>query len=72
MQVSNFLASKSVLILNHSPYSSNLASCDYFLFPKLKMKLKGKQFDIILDVQKTLTEAISKEDFQRSFLKYIS
>jgi len=36
------------------------------------MKLKGKQFDTILDIQKDLIEAISiisKEDFQRSFLK---
>jgi len=36
------------------------------------MKLKGKQFDIILDIQKASIKAISiisKKDFQRSFLK---
>jgi len=31
-----FLASKLVLILNHFLYSSDLALCDYFLFPKIK------------------------------------
>jgi len=67
--VRKFLASKSVLVLNHFPYLL-LAPYDYFLFPKLKMKLKGKQFDTILDIQKASTEAIltiSKEDFQRFF-----
>jgi len=49
--VRKFLASKSVLIFNYSPYSPDLALCDYFLFPKLKTKLKGKQFDTILDIQ---------------------
>jgi len=39
-----FLPFKSVLVLNHSPHSSNLALCDYFSFPKLRMKLRGKKF----------------------------
>jgi len=61
--VRKFLTFKSVLILNHFSYSS----CDYFLFPELKMKLKGKQ--VILDIQKVSTEVIltiSKEDFHFS------
>jgi len=37
------------------------------------MKLKGKQFDTILNIQKAsikiISRPISKEDFQRSFLK---
>jgi len=41
----------------------------YFLFPKLKVKLKGKQFNIILNIQKASIETITKEDFQSSFLK---
>jgi len=35
-------ASKSVLVLNHSPYSLDLVSRDYFLFPKLKNEAEGK------------------------------
>lgn len=34
-------------LLNHLPYLPDLASCDYSLFPKLKMKLKGSYFDIL-------------------------
>jgi len=40
--VSKFLASKLILILNHSLYLLDLTPCDCFLFPKLKMKLKEK------------------------------
>jgi len=66
--VRKFLASKSVLIFNYSP---DLTLCDYFLFPKLKTQLKGKQFDTILDIQKALFEVIStiQKKTQRSFLK---
>jgi len=46
-----FFGSKSVLVLNHSQYL-DLTPCDYFLSLKLKMNLKGKQFDTILDIQK--------------------
>jgi len=31
----------------HPPYSPYLAPCDFFLFPKIKMKLKGRWFDTI-------------------------
>ena len=70
--VRNFLASKGVVVLDHPPYSPDLAPCDYFLFPKLKMKPKGKRFDTILDIQKVSTKvisAISEEDYQRCFQK---
>jgi len=38
---------------NHFPFTPDLALYDYFSFPKLKMKLKRKHFDAILDIQKT-------------------
>jgi hypothetical protein len=31
----------NMVILPHPPYSLDLAPCDFALFPKLKMKLKG-------------------------------
>jgi len=36
-----FLARKQVCVLHHPPYSFDLSPCDYFLFPKLKLPLKG-------------------------------
>lgn len=40
-----FLASSGVQLLPHPPYSPDLSPCDYFLFPKLKSKLKGIRFE---------------------------
>ena len=70
--VRNFLASKSVQVLDHPAYSPDLSPCDYFLFAKLKMQLNGLRFDTISEIQKVLTEAlktITKEEYQRYFQK---
>ena len=34
-----FLAKKNIPLLPHPPYSPDLAPCDFYLFPKLKLKL---------------------------------
>jgi hypothetical protein len=34
-------------VIPHPPYSPDLAPCDFFLFPKMKFKLKGLRFDTI-------------------------
>ena len=57
-------------VLNHPPYSSDLSPCDYFLFPKLKLPLKGRLFEDVQDIQGAVTSglrAIPQEDMQRSF-----
>jgi hypothetical protein len=36
------LAKKSILKLDHPPYSSDLAPRDFWLFPKLKTAFKGR------------------------------
>ena len=38
--VCQFLTPKNVTILQHPPFSPDLSPPDYFMFPKLKMKLK--------------------------------
>ena len=40
----DFLATNDVQLVTHPPYSPDLAPCDWFLFPSVKRKLKGKQF----------------------------
>jgi hypothetical protein len=42
LAVLEFLAKKSISILDHPPYSPDLAPCDFRLFPKLKTALKGR------------------------------
>ncbi|GFX20868.1 histone-lysine N-methyltransferase SETMAR [Trichonephila clavipes] len=45
------LAKKGVLQIEHPPFSLGLNPPDFFLFPQLKLALKGKRFDDISDIQ---------------------
>jgi hypothetical protein len=37
----NYPASTNTTVIPHSPYSPDLAPCDFLLVPKMKLKLKG-------------------------------
>ena len=41
----DFLAENSVQLVSYPPYSPDLAPCDFFLFPKVKEKIRGIRFD---------------------------
>ncbi|KAI6648575.1 hypothetical protein LOD99_8055 [Oopsacas minuta] len=43
----NFLDVEGLEVLPHLPYSPNLAPCDFWLFPKLKIYLQGKDFNTL-------------------------
>jgi hypothetical protein len=38
-------------VIPHLPYSSDLAPSNFFLYPKMKLKLKGRRFDTIEVIQ---------------------
>jgi hypothetical protein len=42
----------NMVILPHPPYSPAIAPCDFALFPKLKIKLKGRRFETVSDIQR--------------------
>jgi len=70
--VKQFLAQRKVTVLDHPPYSPDLAPADYFLFPKVKSHLKERLFDLILEIQKAVTStlnAIAKDDFYKVIQK---
>ena len=48
-----FLAKHNFLLLQHPPYSPDLAPCDFFLFPELKKTLKCRWFDYVEEIQST-------------------
>jgi histone-lysine N-methyltransferase SETMAR len=54
--VCQFLTQKNVTTPYHSPYSPDLSPPDYFLFPKLKMKLKGLHFADVAAIQEAVTD----------------
>ncbi|UYV69369.1 hypothetical protein LAZ67_6003342, partial [Cordylochernes scorpioides] len=61
-----FLAKHSTIQIPHPPYSPDLVPNDIFLYPKLKMKLKGRKFDNVDMIQtelKATLRNLSKSDF---------
>jgi hypothetical protein len=53
-------------------YSPHLAPCDFFLFPKMKLNLKGHRFDTIEEIQaewQRVLDALTEKDFQEAFQK---
>jgi hypothetical protein len=43
--IQQFLAKNKMAVFPQRPFSPDLAPCDFFLFPKMKFKLKGRRFD---------------------------
>jgi hypothetical protein len=46
-----FLVKLKMAVIPHPPYSSHLTPCDFFLFPKMKLKLKGCRFDTTEEIK---------------------
>ena len=58
----------------HTPYSPDLAPCDFCLFPKLKEKLKGFRYGRIEEMKEAVTKVIdvlTQEDFHGAFQKLL-
>jgi hypothetical protein len=67
------LAKHSIPVVPHSPYSPDLAPCDFFLFLRLKGTLKGKRFQDVAEIQLNTTrqlQAISKQAYQTCIEKW--
>jgi len=69
--VCQFLTPKNVTALYHLPYSTDLSPSDYFLLPKLKIKLKGLHFLDVAEIQEAITDElrVKKEEFSAAFQK---
>jgi hypothetical protein len=70
LSVQRFLAAKNMAVVPHPPYSPYLAPCDFFLFPRMKSKLKVRRFQDVTEIQEqslTILHAILRDQFQRCF-----
>jgi histone-lysine N-methyltransferase SETMAR len=59
-----------MIIIPHPPYSRDLGPCEFALFPKLKMKLKGQHFETVSDIQRksqAVLDSIKERDFHDAF-----
>jgi transposase len=70
LSVKQFLAEKQIAVLEHPPYSPDLAPCDFFLFPKVKSVLKGTRFASVTEVKKKMMELLRQltdDELQHGF-----
>jgi len=65
----DFLEKNNVTTLEHPPYSPELASVDFYPFPRLKSALKGRRFCDATDIKNATKELkrLSQNDFQECF-----
>jgi hypothetical protein len=59
-----------MVIVPHPSYSPDFAPCDFALFPKLKIKLKGRCFETVSDIQResqAVLDSIKGNDFRGHF-----
>jgi hypothetical protein len=50
LKTTEFVTNNNMVIISHAAYSLDIAPCDFALFPKLEMKLKGRRFEIVSDI----------------------
>jgi hypothetical protein len=59
-------------VIPHPLYSPDLATCDFLLFPKMNLKLKGRRFDTNKEIQmesQRVLNTLTEKDFQEAFQK---
>lgn len=68
--VQQFLARRQAVTIDHPPYSPDLSPPDYFLFPKLKLKMKGQRYESIEAIEAAVTRelrSVEVEAFEKAF-----
>jgi hypothetical protein len=73
LSVKRYLANNSIPVMEHPPYSPDLAPCDFFLFPKFKSVLKGTRLESVDAVKAKATQllkGITQGDLQQCFQQW--
>jgi len=68
-----FLAYNSFIALLQLLYSPDLAPRDFFLFPKMKLQLKGRCFDTMEEIQQESQNVLGRlreQDLQHAFQQW--
>ena len=63
-----FLASHDILVVQQTPYSPDMAPCDFWLFPQLKTVMKVKRFEDTDTIKKNATSTLNtipKDSFKK-------
>jgi hypothetical protein len=68
--IRQLLANKTITVRPHPPQSPDLAPCDFWLFPEIKLTMEINRFYTIQKIEpatKDRLRALTKYDFQSSF-----
>jgi len=71
--VREFLTKNNVSTVPHPAYSPDLAPCDFHVFPKMKLQLKGRRFAYTEEVQaesQQILNTLTPADFNECFQKW--
>ena len=74
LRIFNYLIENRIVTINHSPYSPDMAPCDFYLFGKHHLAMKGKRYADVDAIQKASTallNAIPKDDLKKSFVNLL-
>jgi histone-lysine N-methyltransferase SETMAR len=66
LKTTEYVTNNNMVIVPHPPFSPDLGPCDFALFHKLKMKLKGRRFETASDIQcesQAVLNSIKENDF---------
>ena len=66
---------QNIEIMGHPPYSPDLAPSDFFLFPRIKDKLRGLRFESAeeaVDAFETEIKHLTPEDWKKCFGDWFS
>jgi hypothetical protein len=70
LAMKQFLADKCIAMLEPPPHSSDLAPCDFYLFPKVKNALKGTHFRSVDEMKSKTADLLNRasaDDLQHCF-----
>ena len=59
LSVKRYLAKNNIPVMEHPPYSPDLAPCDFFLFAKIKSALKRTRFESVDAVKAKATQLLN-------------
>jgi hypothetical protein len=68
--VPEIVTNNNMVVVLYPPYQLDLGPCDFTLFPKLKIKLKGQCSETVSDNQRELQvvlNSIKENDFHSAF-----
>ena len=72
--VTDYLTKMGIKTVPHPPYSPDSAPYEFWLFPKLKKKLRSCRYETIEEMKEAVTKVIdtlTQEDFHGAFQKLL-